>query len=196
MSVALPNWPGPVSITPSMIRAGNDLRPPLGGPVQRINRMGDRFSFAVVMPPMDRADSDKWVALLLDGYDSTVTLEWAQPDGGVGNPGAPVVNGYSQAGRLLNLRGFNAGYTVRTGQFMTIFAQGKHFALMPTADRTASAGGLISLPFLPMLRLSPPDGAPVEVSQPIIEGQLGGDVEGWTIDVAQETGLTFTITER
>lgn len=195
MAVALPTSPGPLSIKAKPLRASNDLQSPLGGKTQRINRLGDRFIFEVTMPPMDRDVAEVWIADLLQGIGSSVSLEWPQPLGGVGAPGTPVVNGAGQAGMAMNLRGFSNGYVLKKGRFVSLVSGGRRQMVNISAQATASAGGFAAVQFWPMLRFSPVDGAAVEVAQPIIEGLLQDDFDGWTLEVAETTGLTFTIAE-
>lgn len=195
MTVPLPTYPAPAEVVPVPLRAGNDLESPIGSSTVRIERLGNKFRFEIVMPPMDRPEAEDWLGALLSGLGTSVSLQWPQPLGGVGAPGAPVVNGAGQAGMLLNLRGFNPAYFLRRGQGVSLLSGSQRQFLIPQALATAGVGGLMTLSFWPMLRFSPADGATLEVVQPVMQGLLGGNSVRWKLDVAMNEGLSFTITE-
>lgn len=196
MAVALPADPAPQRVTPSLRRFGNDLTPVAGGPVTRVRRLGDRFSLAVQMPPMDYADEAmKWIGRLARGTAETVTLAVPQPGFAVGSPGTPRVNGSGQLGMSLNVDGFTPGYVLKEGQFFSIITGGQRFLYVCTADTTATGGAMV-LPFEPMLRRQPADNDLIEVALPTIEGFIEGRESSWTVEAAYNVGLSFKIDER
>ena len=194
MTIALPAAPSPRSVSPRLISNRRDLEPALGGPTQRVQRVGARWALDVEMPPIPYDAAMAWVAALVAGDAEPVRLALPQPGFDTGEPGSPRVNGGGQAGRSLILDGFGA-YTAKAGQFFSIaHASGRHLHMV-RADLAAAAGAM-ALAFEPMLRRSPADNTVVEFETPMIEGFLSGRETGWTVDLARTVGLSFTITER
>lgn len=197
MSVALPLSPAPTEAEPTYLDWGGILRPIFGGSLQKLNRMGDRYAIDVTMPPMRMESTGRlWVADLILAQRQGAIFPWPQLDLVIGSPGAPVVDGTGQAGALINLRGFTAGYVVRKGQFFSIIHGGRRYLHMASAEMTAGGDGKIAaLPIAPMLRVQPSNGAICEFAAPKIEGFIEGDARSWTLNVARFTGLSFRIIE-
>lgn len=195
MAVVLPNLPGAQQAEPRLVSRVRNLEPTFGGPTSRVQRFGSRWALDVKMPPMDYVEAMAWIAALVDAEGDTVVFDFPQPDFAVGTPGAPLVNGANQQGRLLNLDGFSGSYTAKAGQFFNVTIGGRLFLYQVAADKTAAAGALAALRISPMIRRSPPDNAVVSFD-PKIEGFLNAGETSWSIDVARNVGLSFTITER
>lgn len=196
MSIALPSSPLPATATPRPLDFGAWQSPPGGGDAQRIERSGSRFALDITTPHLrPEPDSRIWVSRLLQGISDTVVFPFPQPGLTIGNPGFPVVDGGSQAGQTLLMRGFIPGYTMREGQVHSIIIAGQRYLYVALADRVADGAGKLALPIWPPIRVSPANGATCEVAAPMIEGALTGQEKGWTLARAQTRGLTFTITE-
>lgn len=196
--IDLPDWPAPASAEPALIDFGGELTPSLGGPVQRIERMGSRFSLAVTMPPMkfDKV-AREWLVKLMKAKQEGGRLEWPMLDFSPGLPGSTIaVNGAGQSGRTLNVDGAPEGYVFRVGQPFNIISGGVYYLHFVTSEVIVGAPGTASLSIEPMLRVSPSDGALLEVGTPKIEGFISGNELPWSMDVARIIGLSFTITER
>lgn len=195
MSILLPAKPAPRSATPRLLDFGSDLTPPMGGAMQRLNRLGNRFAIDVTLPPMKEPLARPYLAALLKGKAEGVLLRFPQPGFDPGNPGAPVVDGAGQTGSLLRVRGASAGYVFKAGQFFSILHGGRRYLHQVNADVAADGTGKATLPITPMLRISPANGATCEFAQPMIEGFLQGNELPWTLDLAAIYGLSFTLTE-
>src|SRR3546814_3371142 len=57
--IVLPSDPAPNGATPMLRDFGGTLTPFLGGPEQRINRLGTRLGIRVSMPPMRNGDNGR-----------------------------------------------------------------------------------------------------------------------------------------
>ena len=112
----------------------------------------------------------------------------------VGTPGDARMNGGGQSGSVIVLRGMTPGYVVRDGQAFSIIHGGRRYLHISRSYQLVNGAGVVILPMAPMLRVSPADGAIVEFF-PKIEGLLEGDAQSWSLDVALNVGLSFTITE-
>ncbi|EGF93749.1 hypothetical protein ABI_21910 [Asticcacaulis biprosthecium C19] len=181
MSFDLPALPRESDIDFLEIRAGGDLEGPLNGATIRINRLGDKTGVRVSLPTLKRGGAgDAWVAALLRGKLEPARLALPLPDGGVGDPGTPLVDGDGQAGAVLNLKGLTPGYVVGAGQAFSVIQDSVRYLHFATAAATADGSGDVSVSLAPMLRMSPADGAVVELAGPKIEGWIRKDEAGWS----------------
>ena len=197
MAIALPTSPLPNSVTPRPLDFGSWQEPALGGPVTRLDRLGNRFAMDVTTPQLrPEPDGRIWVSRLLQAIGGEVTYAFPQVGLSIGAPGASVVNGAGQAGASLLIRGLAPGYTIRDGQFFNVHGStGRAYLHAAIADVVASAGGLATVAIWPMLRISPGDGSTVNLAAPIIQGRLLGNEKGWTLQRAGMRGLEFTVAE-
>lgn len=196
MTVELPREPRQASITFTPVDYGGMLTPSTGGPSQRLNRNGNRWSVSVQLPPM-RVESlaRLWIVALTRGLRDSVRFYILQPDFAVGPVGQPKVNGAGQAGVALVVDGGTARYTYRPSQWVTVETGGVGHLYMVTDSKMADGAGAAVLPIEPPLRVEPADNDLVHVTAPFIDGTLGQGGVPWTIDVARTIGLSFTVTE-
>lgn len=197
MSILLPSKPAVQTADPYLMDFGSVIRPPMGGPDQRFNRLGNRFGIDVVLPSA-RSDREGriYVSRLMQALTEGALFAFVQ-DLDVGAPGASIaVNGAGQQGSTLNLKGFPSGYTVLEGQFFSIIYAGRRFLHYATADTAAAANGTMALPIGPMLRISPNDAAVCEFAMPMIEGFLANAQQlKWQLQTAPYADIKFTIEE-
>jgi hypothetical protein len=196
MSITLPSSPGIRSAKPRLLDFGGVQTPPGGGASQKLYRLGDRYALAPTMPPIrTEPDGRIWASKLIQAQREGAIFAFPQPDLVIGDPGSPVVDGAGQAGMVLNLRGFTAGYLVRDGQFFSIIHGGRRYLHCARGDLAADGTGKISLPIQPMLRIAPADGAVCEFAAPKIEGLLDGQAVEWEHQLEPYTLVNFSITE-
>ena len=193
-SIVLPSSPAVRSARPMVQSFGSVLKPFLGGPAQRINRLGTRWAMQVSMPPMRAEVARAWVSALSRGSEAGVVMAIPQ-DIDVGNPGAPLVSATVASGMTLPLKGMPAGYQVKAGQFLSVIRSGRRYVHIFAADAIVGAGGTISAAIWPMLRVSLSANDIVEIAQPKIEGWLEGAPE-WDVLTGPWVQLPeFTISE-
>lgn len=175
---------------------GATLTPALGGPSQRVNRMGSRFRISVSMPPLPSAILGRqWVNRLVMGKAQGVRMPLPLLDFNPGTTGTIKVNLSGQSGMTLNVKGATAGYQFKEGQPFSIQTGGKHYLYMVAADTTASGTGTAALPLSIMLRKQHLDNDVCFFSQPMIEGFVSGDEIGWELSIEHNIGLNFDIAE-
>jgi hypothetical protein len=196
MAILFPSSPMPLAPRPKLVDFGGDLTPFLGGPVQRIGRLGSRFGLAVELPRLDQEEARVWVSRLLQAKASSGVHRWPQLGDGVGDEGAPKVNGAGQSGAVLSIDGLPPGKTLKEGWFFSLIAGGRRYLHLIAADATASPLGAVTVSIQPMLRIVPPDNAVIELAEPKIEGAVQGNEHAWDPDLAEEVGLSFTLVER
>lgn len=195
--IAIPTLTGYVEATPEFIDNNRKLVPSGGaGVTQTLQRLGSRWALNVALPPMrEGADVRALTTAILRARSEGASYPWPQPGLVIGTPGAPVVNGAGQTGTVLLLRSGAASYQYRAGQAISILAGGRRYLHIVQADVTASGAGAVTLSIYPMLRVSPADGAAVEVAAPIIEGDITAENFAWTHDRDDWVSLAFRIEE-
>lgn len=194
--IDLPDYPAPNGATPGLIDFGVFLRPPLGGPTQRIDRMGNRFAASFTMPPMPHAElGRRWISRLIRGKTEGARIAWPLLDFNPGLPGLPVVNASGQTGRTIIIRSAQPNYIFREGQPFSIKTGGRHHLYFVDAEVIASNTGTASLPISPMLRVAHLDGDECHFAKPMFEGFIQGESWQWEMDLNHHNGIGFSIEE-
>lgn len=195
--VSIPTTPGYVEAAPEFIDNNRKLVPSGGaGVTQTLQRLGSRWALNVTLPPVREGTS--MLALttaILRARSEGASYPWPQPGLTIGTPGSPVVNGAGQTGTVLVLRSGAASYQYREGQAISILTGGRRYLHIVQATITASGAGGVTLSIFPMLRVSPTDGAAVEVAAPRIEGDITRDNFSWAHDRDSWVPLSFRIEE-
>jgi hypothetical protein len=195
MSVTLPTTPAPSSVTPRLITSRGELRSAFGGSTQRISRIGSRWAYDVVMPPMTAASALAWITALTE--TDTCILNIPEPGITIGSPGTPLVNGASQTGSSLITDGWTASYVIPQGKWISISVSSLLYLHVTTAATTASGAGAATLSIFPPLRASPADNAALNVNPAKIEGFLTLGDTAYSLSVNRLVeGFTFSIEER
>lgn len=196
MAILLPSLPGIRTAEPRLLDFGGVQQGAMGGAAQRLNRLGNRFSLSVELPPALSATEGRiYVARLLRALTEGAIYPFPQHGLDIGTPGAPLVNGAGQSGSTLTLDGFTPGYVVREGQFFSIIHAGRRYLHQAAAEATADGAGNIVLPITPMLRISPANNAVCEFAVPYIEGFVSGDSASWRLMLEPFHLISFSITE-
>lgn len=195
MSVALPAVVRAADVTQRLIDFGATLTPTLGGPSQRIARLGARYALDVRMPPLDDASARAMLGALLKAQTeaATLTLSWPQPAAAA--LGSVLVNGAGQAGSSLILDHFTAGVSIPALTFFSFIMGGRYYLHCITAATAANGSGQATVAIAPMLRVSPSDNLAVEMVAPTIEGFLDDSTVAWTLQLLKRRAVSFSLTE-
>lgn len=180
--------------TPRLLDFGGLLTPPLGGPVQRIDRVGSRWAFDFVTPVMSAADVRMWAVRLSRAKSERGIVRITQPGLPIGAFGVPVVSSAIAAGKLVPISGLAPGAMIREGQWLTLVVNGQRYLDRATATVTASAAGTATIVIQNLLRVPLVGGEAIKLAPPEVEGFLEGDVEG-ALDTTRNASFSFTITE-
>lgn len=196
MPLILPSSPRPSKMTPRPISSRNETRPATGaGPVGRNLRPGTRWAWDIQMRPMTYVDALAWDDLLEEG--DTVVMDILQPGLVIGNPGAPLIDGANQSGRMLNLKQAEPGYVFRKGQWLSMILNGQRFAYKSRAAATADGAGKLTVPLRTMLRVPTLNNAVVEIAKPMAEGWVTLEQDAHEIAADERlVRLRFTLEER
>jgi len=195
LSVTLPTSPGIRSARIRLLDFGGPLTPGLGGPVQRIERLGTRSAVDYMLPPMLTEPAGRtWLAILARAKREGAVYPVPQPGLLIGAPGSPVVNGAVAGGTSLPLRSASALYAFRAGQAISIFHGGRRYLYFVETAVAANASGVAVLTLDRLLRTALTDGDAISVAAPLIEGALD---YGDAIDLLLEpySQINFTIME-
>lgn len=196
MPITLPTCPYPTDYQVLLRDFGTVLTPFLGGPEQRINRLGTRFGLRLTMPPMDADEGMVYLSRLLQGRQSTVILPWPLLDFDPGTPGAPLVSANVASGTSIPIKGLTVGYPIKEGQFFSVIHAGRRYVYMFTADATANGSGNATASIFPMLRSPLSNNDVLEIAQPMIEGLvLPGEEISWQIGLSNDREFSFSVME-
>ncbi|MGO4167865.1 hypothetical protein [Novosphingobium sp. YAF33] len=194
--ITMPDSAVPNSVTPYLRDFSTILTPFMGGPEQRIIRLGTRFGSRVALPPKDADDALTIQSRLLRARYDRLLMPWYQPGLDTGAPGAPVVSATVASGTTIPLSGVAAGYRIKEGQFASIIHAGRRYLHMFAADVVIPSSGSATISVWPMLRVSLSAGDVVEIAKPMIEGFVNpGEELSWQTAVDHLSAFNFTIAE-
>jgi hypothetical protein len=197
MTVSLPATPSPNSGVPLLRDFGGILTPFLGGPEQRINRVGTRFGVRITMGilPSDNAGRT-FVSRLLQARQDRLLMKWPLGNFNPGATGSPLINANVASGSAIVIKGLPASYAAKEGQFISIIHSGRRYVHMFTGDGTANGSGVLTIQIFPMLRTAISTNDVVEIAQPMIEGNvLPGEELSWELSVEKNINLVFSVME-
>jgi hypothetical protein len=196
MPIFLPTCPMPTDYQVLLRDFGTILTPFLGGPEQRVNRLGTRFGLRLTMPALEADEGMPYLSALLRGRQSSVILPWPLLDFDPGTPGAPLISAGVTAGTTMPFKGLTPGYTVKDGQFFSVIHAGRRYVYMFAATMTADGAGNLDAFTFPLLRTPLWVNDVVEIAQPYIEGLVSpGDELSWQIGLDNARELAFSIME-
>lgn len=185
----------PYAHAPRLLDFGGFLTPETGGPVLRVDRMGNRHAVDFTLPPMRMEPTGRvWVSRLKRAKTEGAFMRFPQVDFRPGAAGAPVVAQTTIGGRSLPIAGGQPGGVVREGQWLSIIHAGRRYLHSVDAETIFAADGTATLTVTPMLRAPLAQGDAVELAQPRIEGLILDDL-AWSVSSSRTTQLSFTLTE-
>lgn len=182
---------------PELVDFGASLRPFLGGPSQRLDRLGTRHAISVQMPPMYvESEGRKWIVRLIRAKQEDGFIRFPQVGFSVGGCGNSItVASGAEGGRLLAITGATPHYAVREGQALTVTSNGRKFFYLASAQTVLGSTGNGSIELDVPLREEATVGDAVNLARPEIAGRIMEDGWKWSIDTAGTVGLSFRIEE-
>jgi hypothetical protein len=182
--IQFPVIPRGAVVTPQLVRTSGDLISTLGGPTQRITRLGSRYAAAVELPSLDAECAGRWLSCPLQAEAEGQTLGLVMPQmldvshmigaTGSGAAGSNLVT--------------YVGSAPDPGMWFSFVAGGRHYLHLITAVD----GPRHTLKVSPLLR-KPLANTPMEFVSPILEGFA--DETTWSLEYFRFVGHHFTITE-
>lgn len=157
-------------IGPRLVSNTAIKRSVLTGAIQTIARVGERWELDLSWGNLYGANRQDVLAFFarLNGAEHRVLFSVFGHTQRGAFSGTPVVDGGSQTGNSLNIRGASTGVTnwARAGDFISL---GNNLYQV-VADANSDGSGDVAVNIIPGLRSSPSDGAAVEVADP--QGQF------------------------
>lgn len=160
---------------------------------QTQKHQGQAWLATVTWPILDRADGEEVAAFLgkLNGVQRRFTMglpaDLATARGSASSaPGTPVVDGASQTGGVLAIRGAPAGVTgyLLKGDYFQLGTGLTTRLYKVLNDVDTDSAGDASIDIWPDLRISPGDGDTIVVSNPQGLWRLTSNLNTWDIDEA------------
>jgi hypothetical protein len=169
---------------------------PFTGQQQVQDWQASHLSASVSMPALTHVQAQQWIAFLMSLRGQANVFQFGDPlavaPQGSGL-GTPVVDGISQTGYSINLRGFTAGAAgvLLPGDWIQIGYRLYRTIVAANAD----GSGKLALSIWPQIRESPGDGAAVVLSHPKGLWRLAGNARKWSISSARVYGMQLEIIE-
>lgn len=197
-ALSLPATAVPNAVDPYLVDFGGVLTPFLGGPSQRINRLGMRMAGRFSLPPKLYGTQGRVIVTqLMRAKAGTLIMPWPQPGLTIGSEGTPKVKVAVSGGTSLQIKGLPASKALVHGQYLSIVkaATGIRCLHALTADATANGSGDVTVSVWPPMRTSFAVNDVIEIAAPKIEGHVQVDELGWSISVDKMTAIAFTLVE-
>lgn len=182
---------------PQLLDFGGTLTPSLGGPRQRINRLGTRWAFAFETPNMKmEPDGRIWSTRLARAKTDGALIWVPEPDYvHTGAATAVVAGGAASVGTKLYLVNAAANQLFPEGKWLSLIHDGRRYLHRVATSVAADASGFSPIDIFPMLRVIPTTGDVVEIAEPKMQSSsIEGDF-GWPVEVGGFTSFSFTLAE-
>ncbi len=171
------------------------FRSPFTGAIQTAGRGGEYWTATLGYSNLTAAEASELTAFLtrLNGQEHRflVTNYSSVPRGTL--DGSPVVSGAGQSGNTLNIAGAGASVVgwIQAGDFFEVNGELKQCV----ADADSDGAGAVTVEFVPRLRVSPPDGDPIIVTNPSGTFLLSDDAVTWAVQPGTFTALAIDCIE-
>ena len=192
MTIALPTQ-GVAEASPRYIDMGSVQRSTLGGPDQRLDRMGSRWALDVTTKPLKGEDARIWISRLIRGKREKASIKFSEPGVRYVGLNHTIAAAAAVNAEVISLNANAAVPPFPEGKFISIVTGGVRCLYQVTAD--AAYAGTFLVGIQPPLRAAVAIGTPYEINPAMIEGYVDGDEFSWTIDNARIYGLRFSIRE-
>ena len=182
MSVAFPAIRNPSEVSWRLRARTQTHTSPFDGTVQTLAMPGARWEATLTWRTLPPADY-RLLEAFLASMGGMAGRFWYGPvhaprraTGG----GSPVINGASQTGATMSMRGFSANaQAFLAGDWFSYTDTGNRRRLhQVTADVTANGSGVASVPIAPAIRRAGADGAAVTIASPTGTFMLASDDAG------------------
>ncbi|MGW8202975.1 hypothetical protein ACWGM0_10560 [Sphingomonas bisphenolicum] len=184
--------------TPALLDYGVLQKPVLGGPINKVDRLGGGHTLSYTVPPKAvEPDGRRLVARCQMAKRYGVILEVPQVDFKVGAPGVGISIASAVAGgRYVDITGATPRYAIRMGQALNITRNGHRYLYFTSEQVILNGAGAGQIALTRPLRTKLLGAEPVNLARPVIEGWIEGDNFSWPIDMQRTVGLKFDVVER
>lgn len=173
---------------------------PFTGSQQLFEWPGAWWRLKASLPPMVRADAERWVGFLLALRGMAGTFLVGDPLGKVARgvaTGTPLVQGAGQTGKSLTTDGWTINKTgiLKAGDYFQLGTGASTRLHKLVQDANSDGAGIAVLDFFPSLRESPADNAALTIASAKGTFRLASNDSGWTVDLAKRYGVGFEAVE-
>ena len=172
---------------------------PITGAIQTIDRGGERWIITLQYTNLKGDDVASITSFLakLNGQQHRVTLPFFGVDNQGAFGGTPVVNGASQTGTTLDIRGGTDGVTgwIKAGDFFSFNSELKICTADANTSSASPGGGTATISFSPRIRTSPSDGDSILTTAPTGVFMLAGSTQSWNYRPGDFSDFTIQIIE-
>ena len=179
------------SLAFELMEFGGILTPPLGGPSQKITRLGTRHRFAIETAPVSPASL--WPATIAAAKEAGAVIRISQPGQRPWVGPEPTVAQVTIGGTSLPLAGLQPNMAIGP-RWLSIVHAGRRYAHQVLVGAIAAADGTATVTITPMLRVPLAAGDKVEFIRPKAEGWLTGSL-GWSVPRSRVTGFSLVLEE-
>jgi len=182
--IVFPVVPRGTVVTPQLVRTSGDLVSTLGGPTQRITRLGSRYAASVELPSLDAECAAKWLACPLRAEAEGDTLGLIMPQ----MIDVTFMNGTNGTGAAGSSAITFVGHAPSPGMWFSFNDSNRNYLhLITTVDVAAKTARIA-----PLLRVAMP-GSLMEFTTPFLEGFV--DDTSWSLEYFRFVGHRFNVTE-
>lgn len=180
-----------------LIDNGGELDPVLGGPSQRLDRLGTRYALDIRVPYWRiEPDGRRWASRLRRAKQLGARFAVPQVEFNVGAPGSPVVAETTAGGIYLPISGGQRGYAIREGQALNIETASRSYLYFAAAQTILDGDGAGVIELETMIRKGPALGDTINLAKPYIEGWIEGDELAIAYEPTRCVAFEFSIRER
>lgn len=175
-------------------------RSPFTGQEQVQRFQGQLWGATVAYPAMKRANAEEVISFLLKLYGRFGTFLMGDPNGATPRGeagGTPLVDGASQTGDTLAIKGATVGQSnwLRAGDYISLGSGVNTHLHKVLTDANTDSIGDVTVDIWPELRTSPANNDPVTVSSCKGLFRLASNLTEFSIDVATIYGIEFECIE-
>lgn len=183
----LPTSACAASVIMSLTRVVGRTDSPFTLETQAFKWQGEQWAIDFQMPPFtNKRIAKEWISFFLKlegsfGYILMGDPSAKIPDGVA--TGTPLVDGINQTGNTLITKGWTNGVTniMRQGDYFQLGTGTNSRLYMITQDTNSDSSGNATLSFVPALRSSPANNAPLVVSSAVGVFRLSDNNFSWTV---------------
>ena len=196
--LSLPSSPSPKRMRWRTLSAVGFARSPFTLTGQVYEHAGAMWGpVEVILPPMQRADAEAWLAfaLALNGRRGTFLMGPVE-SAPQGTWVSPVVSGSHAAGvKVLNVRGVDGLSWAAGDWFQVGSGSSAHLHKVTVSGAHAGSPSVAQVDFWPPLREALTDGVTVTLASPKGQWRMVGNEPEWDLGEALEYGFGFTCEE-
>ncbi|HVY12231.1 MAG TPA: hypothetical protein VHB73_01545 [Alphaproteobacteria bacterium] len=184
--LAMPSSPAPTDIQFMPEVAAGESESEFSFEDQQADWGGRRWRLNLTYPSMLRPQAEEWMAFFLMCEGPLGTFFWGPPNAYAarGNWGTPLVDGASQTGNALNIKGLSNSdaSAVKIGDWCQIGVNSNARLFKNVANAASDGSGKAALSLWPAIVSAPADSAAIVTANPKGVFKLAGSNQGFKVN--------------